>query len=91
MALLRQSLDELVPDCRKHDCILAAFLELYETSGLPLPDAVEIVESCFSLPPGGGMAVFKKLIILGFIRLDLSRRIDPTQMFCRKECGHGIS
>ena len=85
-----RSLDELVPDCQKHDGILAAFLELYETSGLPLPDAVEIIEAGFSLPPGGGMAVFKKLIILGLIRLDLSHRIDPTQIFCRKEREHGF-
>ena len=39
------SLDELVPDCRKQDRILAAFLDLYETSGMPLSDAVEIVEA----------------------------------------------
>lgn len=86
-----QSLDEIVPDCRKHDRILAAFLELYETSGLPLSDAVEIVETCHSLPPGGGIAAFKKMIILGLIRLDISQRIDPAGMSCRKEHAHGIS
>lgn len=86
-----QSLDELVPDCRSHDRILATFLKLYETSGLSLPDVIEIVEACHSLPPGGGMAVFKKLIILKFIRLDLSRRIDPAGMACRKEHINGIS
>lgn len=80
-----QSLEELVPDCRKQDRIIAAFLDLYETSGLPLPDAVEIVETFHSLPPGGGMAAFKKLIILGLIRVDLSHRIDPAGMSCRKE------
>ena len=86
-----QSLEELVPDLRKQDCILAAFLEMYETSGLPLPDAVEIIETCHTLPPGGGMAAFKKLIILGLIHLDLSRRIDPAGMHCRKEHINGIS
>ena len=80
-----QSLDELVPDCRNHDCILNAFLDLYETSGLLLHDAVEIIETCHSLPPGAGIAAFKKLIILGFISLDLSLRIDPAEMYCRKE------
>jgi len=86
-----QSLEELVPDRRKQDRILAAFLDLYETSGLPLPDAVEIVEACHSIPSGGGMAAFKKLVILGLIRLDLSHRIDPAGMSCRKEYTHGIS
>lgn len=80
-----QSLDELIPDIQKHDRILATFLDLYETSGLPLPDAVEVLENCHSLPPGSGMAVFKKLITLGLIHLDLSRRINPTGLFCRKE------
>ena len=80
-----QSLDELVPDCRNHDCILNAFLDLYETSGLLLHDAVEIIETCHSLPPGAGIAAFKKLIVLGFISLDLSLRIDPAEMYCRKE------
>ena len=86
-----QSLEELVPDCRKQDRILASVLDLYETSGLPLTDAIEIVEASHSLPPGGGMAAFKKLIILGLIRPDLSRRIDPAGIFCRKEHDHGIS
>ena len=84
-----QPLDELVPDSRKHDCVLAAFLDLYETSGLPLPDAIEVIETCHSLPPGSGIAVFKKLIILGFICLDLSQRIDPAGMSCRKEHTYG--
>jgi len=29
------------------------------------------------------MSVFKKLIILGLIHLDLSQRIDPAGMYCR--------
>ena len=86
-----QSLEELAPDCREHDRILAAFLDLYETSGLPLSDAVEIIETCHSLPPGGGMAVFKKLIVLGLIRLDLSQKIDPAGMSCRKGHTYGNS
>lgn len=86
-----QSLEQLVPDCRNCDCILAAFLELYETSGLPLPDAVDIIETCYSLPPGAGMAAFKKLITLGLISLDLSHRIDPAGISCRKEHTYGIS
>ena len=85
-----QSLDELLPDCREQDCVLAAFLDLYETSGLPLPDAIEILESCHGLQPGVGMSVFKKLIILGLIHLDLSQRIDPAGMYCRKEQDHEI-
>lgn len=86
-----QSLEELVPDWRKRDCILADLLDLYETSRLPLHDAFEIVEACHSIPPGGGMAAFKKLIILGLIRLDFSQRIDPAGMYCRKEHTYGIS
>lgn len=86
-----QSLDELVPDRLKHDRIFATFLDLYESSGLPLSDTIEIIETCHSLPPGGGMATFKKLIILGLIRLDLGHRIDPAGMFCRKEYSHGIT
>ncbi len=86
-----QSLEQMVPDCRKCDRILATFLDLYETSGLPLSDALEIIETCHSLPPGAGMAAFKKLIILGLIRLDLSHRIDPAGISCRKEQTNGIS
>jgi len=82
-----QSLEELLPDPREQDRVLAAFLDLYETSGLPLPDAIEILESSHCLRPGVGMSVFKKLIILGMIRLDLSRRIDPAGLYCRKEAG----
>lgn len=81
-----QSLDELVPDFREHDRIFTTFLNLYESSGFSLPDAVEIIETCHSLPPGAGMAAFKQLVILGLIPLDLSHRIDPAGIYCRKEC-----
>lgn len=86
-----QPFEELVPDLREQDRILAAFLDMYETSGLPLPDAIEIIETCHTLTPGGGVAAFKKLIILGLIRLDLSQRIDPAEMYCRKERINEIS
>ena len=74
-------LDQLIPYSADRDSIMDSFLNLYESSEHSLTGIIDMIESAHSLSPGTGMAVFKELIIQGFIRVDLNQRIDPAEIF----------
>ena len=79
---------QMIPDGQALDRITSCFLEMYETTSLPVAEIARKTEDIFGLEEGLGLSAFQFLLLMRKITgLDLSRPLDLVSV--RVNAGEG--
>ncbi len=77
-----ESPDSVISDRHRLLEAESVFFQWYEEDLLPFPYLLDRIESCFSLPPGSGICLFKSLLRKGRIRIDLDKPLNLLNPRC---------